>query len=417
MEQVIDQFIREEREGGNENHSAAPAPDAADRLPRIVTSSLPIRPPALPGDDHWRRQFIGALRDVDDGAPMTPVHPPPLMLYKNTAPAERPREAVEHGPVQRSGWPQLGADPSPFAAGWCTTRRVVVAAVATVCVFSTGVLWATHRAETPLEADGPPTEVVTLASPTDAVLSPSQPIRNTPVLVREGEARTLVPGSAGAGGRQVPPASAPTEPDGATAAILPRVINGGEAPQSFPAAPVVRVVPVEPIVAAAPASAAVAAGPSNADAAVREATPPPSLPLDRGGLTDLAARPATARDETPVPSAEPATKRRQAALDGRPNHRGNAARGAPAARTPNATTPSRPAAPKVARGYVPAEGWEMRRQGLRIPPEPEPSTLKKLIGMVWPFGKSSTESEPAKPVAPAVTARPFLWSDDARARP
>jgi hypothetical protein len=411
MEQVIDQFILQDgTEGGEPDIVARLAPrpqNDPDRLPRIVTTSLPLRPPALPGNDRWRRQFIGALRGSDDSAPTAPDGLPPLAQYTRTAPAAGRRDPRDDEQERGHRYRRLPTDAeaqTSLVAGWYTTRHVLAAAVATICVFSTGVLWATHRSESAVDTGGQATEVA-IAIPaltTDAGAAPGHPIRNTPVLIREGETPTFASGFVAGGSRQGPPLTGSSMAAGSeTALIVPRIINGGEpahAEPPPPVAPLVRVVPVEPV--------AVAPGPSTTGTLATTDTSPP---LDRDGLTERVARPA-----------EP--HRREAAIGPPPAHHAPAHREHPAGvlsagRVASEPVQSRGAAPKVARGYVPPEGWEMRRQGLRSAPEPEPSTLKKLVGLVWPFGKASTTAQPAKPEAPAVTAPAYSWSDNSRAIP
>ena len=438
MEAVIDQFIwrDSDRDGRPEPDAAAPnAADAAharhdgsdivarlaprphddpDRLPRIVTTSLPLRPPALPGDERWRRQFIGALHDADDDTSMAPGSSPLAPYARMTTAGSRRDQhddADDHGYRHRR--PPTDADASsPFAAGWSTTPRVLAAAVAMTCVFSTGVLWATHRSEIAVDARGQAAEV-TIAIPTrktDAGTAAGQPIRNTPVLIREGEVSTFGPDFAGASWRQGP-ALTPSSmaPKSASAPILPRIINGGEAAQ-----PVVRVVPIEPITPPTQAAAAVAPGVSATGATDTTALSPS---LDRDGLMERVARPAEVPDQvrTPMPGTEP--PQREAVIGHEPAPHKRPAGAAPVGRVSSAPVQPHGPAPKVARGYVPVEGWEMRRQGLRSEPEPEPSMLKKLVGAVWPFGKSSTTVQPAKPIAPAVTTPAFSWTDNSRANP
>ncbi|MEO8651638.1 MAG: hypothetical protein ABI391_04990 [Hyphomicrobiaceae bacterium] len=312
---------------------------------------------------------------------------------------------------------------SPLAARWHKVRHILAAAVAMTCVFSTGVLWATHRSEMVADFGGQPTEFAAAVaeSISDGDATPGQPIRNTPVLIREGETRTTAAGLAAAGWAQgLPPLGLPMAPGNAPASVMSPITNGSESAQSTPVAPitpivpVVRVVPVVPIAPSTSAAQADAAASPGRPAANRLVSP---SPLDRDGLTELAARPAEPSAHAHAPKAQAAPQQHAAKADKRPKRRQPAGRRAPAVRVASAPAQSRGAAPKVARGRVPTAEWEMRRQGLRSEPEPEPSTLKKLIGYVWPFGKSSTSAEPAKPVVPAVTAHPYSWSDSTRARP
>lgn len=406
MEQVIDAFIWHDRDERPEAYAfmSSAAADAAgdgqtdivarlappslagsERLPRIVTSSLPIKPPGSVHDDHWRRQFLDALNQADDGTPLATARPLPSALDSGPPTARgRPyRMAHEHASQHHV----TVDDPSRLAAGWRTAQRALVTAVALTCVFSTGVLWATHRSEIVAETNGQPAEIAAVipvpAEVGDA--APGQSIRNTPVLIREGESVMLT-------------------------SILPRIINGGETTNAVPGAPiapVVRVVPVVPIAAAAQVEGAVAPGLSIVDAV---ASPSPSQPVgpppDRDGLAALAARAAA----PPAIHHEPAT----------PKHRVAAV---PAGRVSSVPFSKRGPVPEVERSQVPPTGWVQRRQSLRVEPEPEPSTFKKLIGLVWPPGKSSTPAEPPKPAAapavtpPAVTAPAYSWSDSARANP
>ena len=124
-----------------------------DSLASLPTSQ-PLRPPPLPGDDRWRRQLIGALHDVDDGTPTAPDGLPPVAPYTRAVPAAGRRDQRDDVQVRevRHRRPPTDADAlSSLVPGWCTTRRVLAAAVATTCVFSTGVLWATHRSESAAE--------------------------------------------------------------------------------------------------------------------------------------------------------------------------------------------------------------------------------------------------------------------------
>ena len=335
----------------------APRPLAGtERLPRIVTSSLPINPPGRVHDDQWRRQALDARHDLVN-------------------------------------------ETSRFAAGWRTGRHVLVAAVVMSCVFSTGVLWATHRSEIVAETSGQPAETAAAIPEPAAVgdATPGQSIRNTPVLIREGESILLT-------------------------SILARTINDGEPPRAIsvapvaPIAPVVRVVPVVPIAAAPQMEDAVTPGDSIADAVAPSPPLQPAGPkLDREGLSALAAR-----------SAAPPANHGGSVHHGpaTPEHRVAAV---PAGRVSSVPFSERGPVPELDRREVPA-GWVQRRQSLRVEPVEEPSTLKKLIGLVWPPGNSSTTAEPSKPAAapavtapavtaPAVTAPAYSWSDSSRASP
>jgi hypothetical protein len=450
MEHAIDQFLRHDRDDRPEDDPPSADDSAFDalarhgvtdiivrlaprrlddpeRLPRIVTSSLPIRPPPLPGDDRWRRQFISALSDADDGAPTARAMPTPLASYARTAPAGSRRNLPAQEPGLRRA--DKSAELSPFAARWHAARRVLAAAGVTTCLFSTGMLWALHRSEMVAEIGSQPAQPVAQqpASTADAAATPAPPIRNTPVLIREGETFARVPASAETGWHHASPAGPSTASASASAPIVSRIINVSGPPLAFPdvpIAPAVRIVPVVPIVPAkpimpaaqilpagpiapaAPIALVAAAGqaatiaPSQpvADAAAPDTSQPP---LDRIGLTESAAPPAKA----------PAIDRK------RTRH----ARPARTASGGGSSEPFRSRKPTaaVARGRVPADGWVMQRQSLRSEPEPEPSTLKKLISLVWPPGKSSTTAEPSKPAAPAATkpVHPHQWSDSTRANP
>jgi hypothetical protein len=435
MEQVIDRFIwhdgdREDRTGTIASAPIHDAPDGRDEmdivaklaprrsdgpewLPRIVTSSLPIRPPVLQGDDRWDLEFVGASHEADDGATTAPASPPPPALH---VPPARSRP-LSPEPAPKYHQPRVLDEPLAFAAGWPKAPRVLAAAAAMTCMFSTGVIWATHRSEMVADSGAQPIEIAAMTPQAivDGDRPPGRPIRNTPVLVREGETRAIVSALAAAEARQGPsPTRSPMVPASVAAPDLPRVFNGGEFAHSVPVA---QVMPIAPVVRRVPIVPIVLSGPAAVD--VPSPLPPPALDRDR--LADLAARPApadaSASAPTPATGAEPPP--RKAKTDARPKHREPARLRGHAKRVSPPPVQSRGAAPKVARGHVPAVAWEMR-QGLRTDPEPQPSTLKKLIGYVWPFGKSSTAAapaEPAKPAAPAVTARPYSWSDDARARP
>jgi hypothetical protein len=435
MERAIDQFIQRDRDDrpksdagafdalarhGETGIVARLAPrrrNDPERLPRIVTSSLPIRPLPLPGDDRLRRQFIGALRNADDSMPMMCATPPPLPPYARTAPSGSRRDLPEHDPAQQGS--DNFYERSTFAARWRTAGRGIAAAVAITSVFSIGALWATHRSVMVAELGGQPAQSVALqpAAMADSDATPDQQIRNTPVLIREGETLARAPTSAATVRRQAPAAGPSTASASASASIVSRIVNVGEPPRAAtlaPLAPVVRVVPVVPIVPASPivpsepiASAAPndpaaqidAAAQIVPDAPIASVAPLSSQPpLDRDGLTERAARP----DEKP-----PITRKRP--HDARP------ARTASVGRVSG--QPSRSQRPAIARSQVPVDGWAMRRQGLRSEPQPEPSTLKKLIGLVWPPGKPSTAAEPSKPAVPAVTKPVLPWSDSVRANP
>jgi hypothetical protein len=424
-ERVIDRFIWQDgdREDVPEIIAAAPVHDTSavtdeldivarlaprrldgpDWLPRIVTSSLPSRPPALPGDDRWHLELAATLPDTVDGATAAPAGPPPLALH---VPPSRSRPVPpEAGPKYHQ--PRVVDEASLFAAEWHKAPRVLAAAAIITCVFSTGVLWAMHRSEMVADAGVQPIDVAAMAPEpiADGDAAGSRPIRNTPVLVREGETRVILSELA----------AAPMVPASAAAPELPLIFNGGESAQPVPVAQVVPIAPVVRTVAIVPI---VLSGP----AAVAVPSPLSSPPLDRDRLADLAARPPPADVSAHVPASNAAAEkpRFHAKTDARPKQREPAKHSVHAKRKSHSPAQSRSAAPKVARGYVPPAAWEMRRQGLRTDPQPEPSTLKKLIGYVWPFNKSSTAAapaEPAKPAAPAVTAHPFSWTDDARARP
>lgn len=418
MEQVIDQFIWQDgdREKAPEAIVSVPKNDTAggqdvmdfvarlaprrvegpDWLPRIVTSSLPSRPPALPGEDRWHLQFAAALHEADDSPTTAPAGPPPLAGHVSLA-RSRP---VPPEAGRKYDQPCVMDEASHFAADWHKAPHVLAAAAIITCVFSTVVLWATHRSEMVADAGVQTVEVAAIAPDpiSDGDAATSRPIRNTPVLIREGETRPIVSALA----------PAPMVPASVTAPDFPLIFNGGESIQPVPVAPVVpvvRTVAIVPIVLSGPAAVAV---PS-------PSSPPP---LDRQRLADLAARPPPADTSADAPAAK-AEPPRQEKTVARPKHREPAKHRAQAKRVSQPPAKSH-LAPKVARGYVPPAAWEMRRQGLRTDPQPEPSTLKKLIGYVWPFNKSSTAAapaEPAKPAAPAVTARPYSWTDDVRARP
>ena len=428
MEQVIDRFIWQDdgRETKSRISSVPPpiphsadgsdvatdivarlAPrhlDMPDTLPRIVTSSLPIRPAA----------------PVEDCSTPEPAPAPRVAAGARVAPAGyRLAEATYATMRQRLG---LTGQPVSWTTRWRTARRVLAATAATTCVFSTGVLWAMHRSEMVAEINPPPAEIA-VAMPEPAAVggaAPGQSIRNTPVLIREGAS---LGASATAWGPDLPPTNSSAESVSAPAPIVPRMINEDQtalpAPIT-PIAPVVRMVPVVPmpIVPAPPlveAVAPVAAGPGKADAVAA-----PAPPLDRKALHDLAARPAEMSDHGPTRSAAPIAKRPKSSAERRPMHREHHVRSTPTPRVTNAPASSRGAAPKVARSQSPAPGWDTRRQGLRSDPEPEPSMFKKLIGYVWPPGQSGNATQAAKspaPTGPAVTSKPFYWSDNSRARP
>jgi hypothetical protein len=423
MEQVIDEFIWQDgdREDVSETIASAPvhetpavqdesdivarlaprALDNAEWLPRIVTSSLPQRPPVLSSDDRWHLEFASAQHE-DDDATTVPVSPPPLALHVAPAMSKTVPRATYRQPHPIE-------EPSPIGAGWHKAPRVLAAAAAMMCVFSTGVIWATHRSEIATESGSQSIEMAAMApeSMADGDATADRPIRNTPVMVREGETRTIVSVLAATGqARELPQTPSPMAPASVAAPDRPLNVKGGETTQSVPVAqvvplaPVVRTVPIVPIVLSSPPAAAV---------------PPPALDRDR--LADLAARSGSVEASAPPPaSAKPTRPRAKTTM--RPKRR-EPTKPRHSKRTSRPPVQSR-AAPKVARAHVPAEAWETRRQGLRTDPEPEPSTLKKLIGYVWPFNKSSTAAEtaePPKPAAPAVTARPYSWTDDSRARP
>ena len=425
MEQVIDRFIWQDgaRATTSETRSLPPpipdngaagdfatdivarlAPrslDVPDRLPRIVTSSPHIRPTATP---------------CDEGAPAMSARRPQFPFHAIAASARNRRNRLE----EETARDRLGGVPEfSTSASWRRARRVITTAAALTCVFSTGVIWAKHRSEMVAEISGPPAEVA-IAMPEPAVAGGAglgQSIRNTPVLIREG-ASAGVPEIAEAGGSEMTPATTSSAASVTMPpAIVARGIAAGESaptPPMTPIAPVVRVVPIVPIAPSAPLAermAAVGPGPSVADAA---ATPAP--PLDRRGLNELATRPAAGEPDHHGPAFYTA-KRPKSAIDRRPRHRDHVTRSKPPVRSTDAPASSRGAAPKVARGHVPPDGWDARRQGLRTEPAPEPSMFKKLIGYVWPPGQAWNAPQPAKPAAPTVTSKPFYWSDSGRARP
>jgi hypothetical protein len=410
MEQVIDAFIWDDRDERPEAYAFMPSSAAhanagdgltdivarlaprslagSERLPRIVTSSLPVKPPGVEHDDRWRRQFLDALNEADDDTPMAPAIPQPS-AFEREPPSAKSRP---HRMAHEQGGPPLATvgDPSRFAAGWRTGRRVLVAAVAMTCVFSTGVLWATHRSEIVAETSGPVETAAAIPGPAavgDAM--PGQSIRNTPVLIREGESVLLT-------------------------SILPRPINDGERTDAVPVAPiapVVRVVPVMPIAAAPQMDGAVTPGGANADAVALPAHSQPAGPkVDREGLAALAARsaPPIAIHDGPIHHGPTPPKHRVATVS--------------TGQVSSVPFSAKGPVPEVDRSQVPA-GWVQRRQSLRVEPVEEPSTFKKLIGLVWPPGNSSTTAEPPKPAAapavtaPAVTAPAYSWSDSARASP
>ena len=178
MEQVIDQFVWQDRDREDrpqvDGPASAPLATVGDGetglaphslggpqwLPRIVTSAQPIGPPGLPDDDHWRRQLLDALSEADDGVPTDSASPPPLAFYSRLEPAKGWRD--QPAPGRRHQHLAIDDEPAPFAARWRTAQHFVVAAVAATCVFSTGVLWATHRSEVTVETGGQPAEFAAL---------------------------------------------------------------------------------------------------------------------------------------------------------------------------------------------------------------------------------------------------------------
>jgi len=400
MEQVIAQFIRQDHQDEDAAATVAAdkavdddvrgivaqlAPrrlDGAVRLTRFVAALRPADSTPVPSDDRWRRQFISALHDADDGVPMAPVSPPPV-------------DDRRERPVRRR--PHVEADPSPPKTGWQTARRILVAAVTTTCVFSTGVIWATHRAEIKTDTGSQAAETAVLR-PNAAVEAGGQPIRNTPVLIREGEALAFTPGFAAPGWRQGPPAPEPsTVPASAPAPIFPRIINVREQPQPAPVAP----------------DSAAALPSAQATAPVE-----PQPLLDRDGMTALAKRATEVRDDAPPPPAATETPRREAAIGQVSGSHEPLAFAAPKGRVSSVPFQAREIVPSAPLSRIPAaSGWEGRRQSLRTEPEPEPSAVKKLIGIVWPFGKASTTAEPVKPATPTVTAPAYSWSDSAHPNP
>jgi hypothetical protein len=435
MEQVIDQFVRddwdrEDRPQVEETVSAYGETGLAPHslggpqlLPRIVTSALPSRPQGLPHNDYWRWHLLDAQSEADEGVPTESASPPPPVFLSKFELASTRRDRT--APERRHQHLAEDGKPSPVGVRWRTAQRLFVAALAATCVFSTGVLWATHRSETVAETGGQPA-VLAAAIPESSATGGAMPrksARNKPVLIREAEVFTLAPGLAAASWRQLP--ADPPTPTLSAFASPPRLFNSGEAAHSLtaPIAPVVRLVPVVPMpvmpiigaVPLVPSSVAVASGPAIADAIASS-----PLPLHSESLTPVMARSDKSPDRARA-STRRAEPQRRAATKPPPKRAAHGS--APARRVSSASAPSRAVTRKAARGAVPAVAWEMKRQGLRvIPPEPEPSPLKKLIGVVWPLGQSSTTPESPKRAGPsittpAVTMPAHSWSDSARANP
>ncbi len=365
------QFVWDDARSTNAaDHPASPETrpieTAKPDLPRIVAPQPAATGASAPErHEEWRRQFISALKEVDDNAPIPAPHSAPATVRHAPAPLPRADDRSDLG--RRPLAYMREAEPRRTVAPRMVARAVGAGALA-LGTFSTGALWATYKPDAAAELDLQTASIAVVESKADGQSSQppaEQPMVNPPFLVREGEATPPAPVPDTSAWRQPPAATSvpPAPRPEVSAPVPPLIIN--------------RTVTVHSVPAFEP----------------RPATPSSLKAEDHGNQHHAATR------HEASPSAPP-------------RHNTRVTAGAYQSPAP-ATTQSDPR-PK----------WE-RRQGLRTapPPEPEPSTLKKLLKAVWP-GTASTTTAPSKPAAPTATpipaasgGTPHDWSSKSGADP
>ena len=378
--QTIDSAAQPER---------AASADPESHEPVGVPLSAAVPPPLDPAErhEHWRRQLLTALKDVDDESP---IPAPPL-----ASPTSHASTSYTHPPRGISNNPRAWlSHPLPNSPPPSTAQRLaghsIATAAAVVCIFSIGALWATFRS-------APVTDVTPMAAALHQVQAPaedgdSQPMLNKPVLVREGESP---PASSHA---EVPPPA----PEAETPALAPLA---EPTPQPAPAEayrPAGNSMWRQP--PAAPSPPPIQVAPRSAPLIINRPVTALTVPAAPGSREQRHSAPAA----LPAPSPSSQHHRKSAATPPR-----SASASAAARISSEAYQATAPEAPRAR--PTPRPKWDNRRQGLRTAPrpEPEPSTLKKLLNAVWP-GSSADKGAPAKPEPPAEPAKPVQphnWSD------
>ena len=388
-------------------HSEERAPD----LPRIVLPQ-PAAPTASrpDGQEEWRRQFISALREVDDDRPIPAPKPGPASSRADAARrSDESRDANRQDGERRPLAYARRVELRPLVARRRIGRTIAGSAVA-LGIFSTGALWATYTPAKLANHDVRTASIAAVVPKVDAHSNQApadQPMVNSPVLVREGEATPPLSMPDTSAWRRPPAAAAvaPAPRPDVSAPVPPLIIN--------------RTVTVHPV--PAPGATSLARRDQQLSGA---AVQPPSVgaPLERASLTELATRPVP----LPAPQSQPPTSAAPSLSSRGTQHQASTRQEpAPAAEPRRETRISAEAYQSQAPSTSPSasrQKWE-RRQGLKTAdPEPEPSTLKKLLSNMWPGATPST-SLSAKPAAPAPasaaapTAPAHDWSSKSSADP
>lgn len=366
-----------------------------DQLVGTNTATAPVAeatPTEVAGDDQWRRQFLSALRSVDHGARTRTDLPrgDELDATDNisdvVALTERQTRALPVPYIHKDSQDIVPLDRSRRFARTCISASKLMSQHRHLALMMgtgaalTGVLLAALPQIASLSAPAMPAvnPTETASASAQGTVASQPPIVNTPVLVREG--------SAGAQAVDVF-AFAPGY-------MTPRLV------QSLRVEEPARILERPP---ANPPSD-LAAAPST------ETSPsPPPILLDQARLNELLSEP-TAK---PALAAEvPADPRRAV----------SAPRTSSFQHPPTRHAKPAPAKPATKSAAANRGQWEAPRQGLQTTPAPEPSTLAKLFGTVWPpawpsanssTGQATPQSAPAAtPSAPA-----YSWSDLTRPEP
>lgn len=348
------------------------------------------------GDDQWRRQFLSALRNVDSS-----------IGAQTTSPRDDARDETDSAPdVFALPGPDARALPVPYAhkdsqdiapldrshriaETLASTSRLItqhrhLALTAGTGAALTGVFLAAIPQIASLSAPAMPAiyPTETASAVAQGTVASHPPMINAPVLVREG--------------------TSGTQPLDAFA-----FAPGYMAPRSIQS---IRVEEPARMLAPAPI-------PPSANTRVEVSSEQPSVPatsLDHARLSDLVSQtpetPVGAVAVSPDPHRAASIAHERASRTSSSEHR--------AARHEKPTS-SKPAAKSAA-----ASGtqWNTSRQGLRTTPPPEPSTLAKLFGAVWPpswpsSNPSATQEMPQTAPAAAPTNPVYSWSDVDRPEP
>lgn len=344
------------------------------------------------GDDQWRRQFLSALRSVDHGAGSQPDAPRDeemnavYTISDVGALTDRQARALPVPYAHKDAQDIAPLDRSRrIAQTWISASQQVsqhrhLALMMGTGAALTGVLLAALPQIASLSAPAMPAvnPTETASASAQGTVASQPPIVNTPVLVREGSA-----------GAQALDAFT-----FAPSYMTPRLVQS------------LRVEEPARILSPAPAttSSEMAAAPP-ADASP---SPPPIL-LDQARLNELLSEP-TAKA---APAAEVPTGPQRAVSAPRTSSFQQTGK------RHEKPAPAKPAARSTAanRGQ-----WQTPRQGLQTTPTPEPSTLSKLIGTVWPpawpgANSSTGQANPQDAQAATPSAPVYSWSDMTRPEP